>query len=69
MHRVTTALLAAAFGVLFPNIETAFWTNWTAKIKYLHVEFSSEGYFNPSPALGVDIAATFRSVTRSCGRA
>jgi outer membrane immunogenic protein len=32
------------------GIETAFWTNWTAKLEYLHVEFSSQGYFNPQPA-------------------
>ena len=31
------------------GIETAFWRDWSAKIEYLHVEFTSQGYFNPSP--------------------
>jgi outer membrane immunogenic protein len=37
------------------GVETAFWTNWSAKLEYLHVEFSSQQYFNPSPAVGVNI--------------
>jgi len=32
------------------GVETALWGNWTAKLEYLHVEFSSQQYFTPSPA-------------------
>jgi outer membrane immunogenic protein len=37
------------------GIETAFWTNWTAKIEYLHVEFGSQVYFNPQPTPATNI--------------
>lgn len=31
------------------GVETVFWHDWSAKLEYLHVEFGSKGYFNPSP--------------------
>jgi outer membrane immunogenic protein len=37
------------------GVETAFWGRWTAKLEYLHVEFSSQTYFTPSPAPGLGI--------------
>ena len=37
------------------GIETAVWNNLTAKIEYLHVEFGSQGYFNPPPTPGTNI--------------
>jgi outer membrane immunogenic protein len=37
------------------GVETALWGNWTAKLEYLYEKFSSQGYFNPSPAPGVNI--------------
>jgi outer membrane immunogenic protein len=41
----------AGFGV-----ETMVWQGWTAKLEYLHVDFSSQAYFTPSPAplLGIN---------------
>jgi len=38
------------------GVETAFWGRWSAKFEYLHVDFSSQAYFTPSPApaLGVN---------------
>src|SRR5262249_8471114 len=32
------------------GVETALWGDWAAKLEYLHVEFSSQQYFPPSPA-------------------
>jgi outer membrane immunogenic protein len=37
------------------GVETAFWHDWSAKLEYLHVDFGSLGYFNPSPAPTVNI--------------
>jgi outer membrane immunogenic protein len=37
------------------GIETALGGNWTAKVEYLYVKFSSQQYFNPSPAANVNI--------------
>jgi len=31
------------------GVETMFWRDWSAKLEYLHVDFASQGYFNPSP--------------------
>jgi outer membrane immunogenic protein len=37
------------------GVETAFWGRWTVKLEYLHVDFSSQAYFTPSPAPAVGI--------------
>lgn len=37
------------------GVEVALWGNWTAKLEYLYVKFSSQQYFNPPPGAGSNI--------------